>query len=93
LRDTAFFRLPEKERQHLKILLKTQPLPNQTITISARLKDNAKKLANFMLSKDSALAADGILSRYSKKQKHFEKAAIASYKGVEDLLEGVVFGW
>lgn len=46
-----------------------------------------------MLSKDSALAADGILSRYSKKKKHFEKAAIASYKGVEDLLEGVVFGW
>ena len=93
LRDSAFYRLPKKEQQRLKVLIKTQSLPNQTITVSARLKKNAKDLADFMLSKDGAVAADGILTRYSKKQKFFEKASISKYHGVEGLLEGVVFGW
>ena len=93
LRDPTFYGLAESERAQLKILLKTRPLPNQTLTVSTRLKDSASKIANFMLSKDGAIAADGILSRFSKKQKHFEKASVAKYNGIEDLLEGVVFGW
>jgi len=93
LRDPIFYGLPKNERAQLKILLKTHPLPNQTLTVSTRLKDSASKIANFMLSKDGAIAADGILSRFSKKQKHFEKASVAKYNGIEDLLEGVVFGW
>ena len=93
LRDSAFVRLPAKDQDRLKIILRTQPLPNQTITVSARLRNNASKLADFMLSRDGAIAAEGILSRYSKTQKHFEKASIAKYSGIEDLLEGVVFGW
>jgi len=93
LRDPTFYGLAANERAQLKILLKTQPLPNQTLTVSTRLKDSAAKIANFLLSKDGAIAADGILSRFSKKQKHFEKASVAKYNGIENLLEGVVFGW
>ena len=93
LRDAAYFRLPKKEKAQIKILMKTKPLPNQTITVSARLKDNASKIANFIMSRDGAIAADNILSRYSKKNKHFEKASVQEYSGIEELLEGVVFGW
>lgn len=93
LRDAAYFRLPKSERAQIKILMKTKPLPNQTITISSRLKDNANKIAQFMVSQDGAMAADNILSRYSKKNKYFEKTSINEYSGIEDLLEGVVFGW
>jgi len=93
LRDPTYFGLPESERDQLKIIFKTHPLPNQTLTVSTRLKDSASKITNFMLSKDGAIAADGILTRFSKKQKHFEKASVAQYNGIEDLLEGVVFGW
>jgi len=93
LRDAAYFRLPDKEKSKLKILMKTKPMPNQTITISTRLKNNAKKLATFMVSQDGALAAENILSRYSRKKKYFESASVNNYAGIEDLLEGVVFGW
>lgn len=93
LRDAAYFRLPEKEKSTLKILMKTKPMPNQTITVSTRLKNNAQKLATFLVSRDGALAANNILSRYSKKKKYFEKTSINNYAGIEDLLEGVVFGW
>jgi len=93
LRDAAYFRLPAKEKEQIKIIMKTRPMPNQTITVSTRLKDNANKIAQFMVSHDGAIAADNILSRYSKKQKYFEKTSISNYSGIEDLLEGVVFGW
>ena len=93
LRDAAYMRLPEKERSRLKIIMKTRPMPNQTITVSTRLKNNAQKLATFLVSRDGAIAADNILSRYSKKKKYFEKTSVNNYSGIEDLLEGVVFGW
>lgn len=93
LRDAAYFRLPKNERAGLKILMKTKPMPNQTLTVSTRLKENAKKISNFMISRDGAKAAENILSRYSKKKKYFEKTSIQNYSGIEDLLEGVVFGW
>ena len=73
--------------------MKTRPMPNQTITVSTRLKENARKLAQFMVSRDGAIAAENILSRYSKKHKYFEKTSVNEYSGIEDLLEGVVFGW
>ena len=93
LRKAMYNRLPKEEQSTLNILVTTRPLPNQTFTISQRLKSNANKLANFMSSKDGALAADKLLSRYSKKNKFFEKTTRKNYQGIEELLEGVVFGW
>jgi ABC-type phosphate/phosphonate transport system substrate-binding protein len=93
LRDAAYYRLPKKERAQLKILMKTKPLPNQTLTVSTRLKENANKIAQFMVSQDGAVAAENLLTRYSKKKKYFEKTSTTNYSGIEDLLEGVVFGW
>lgn len=93
LRDAAYFRLPKSEKAQLKILMKTRPMPNQTITVSTRLRENANKIAQFMVSRDGAQAAENILSRYSKKKKYFESTSVNNYSGIEDLLEGVVFGW
>jgi len=93
LRDSAYYRLPKQEKGQIKILMKTKPMPNQTITVSTRLKDNANKIAKFMVSRDGAIAAENLLSRYSKKNKYFEKTSAKEYSGIEDLLEGVVFGW
>lgn len=93
LRSALYERLPKEDKSMLNILVTTRPLPNQTFTISQRLKNNASKLVNFMSSKDGALAADNLLNRYSKKQKFFEKTSRKKYQGIEELLEGVVFGW
>lgn len=92
-RVAAFNRLPKQERDQLKIVAKTRTLPNQTISISDRLKANADKLASFFRSKDGAIVSDGILSRYSKKKKFFEGATVAEYSGAETILEEAIFGW
>jgi ABC-type phosphate/phosphonate transport system substrate-binding protein len=93
VRDLLFNRLPAKARDKLRILARTKPVPNQTITVSKRLKKNAKKIANFMISKQGAIAADKLLTHYSRSAKHFERPNRKKYAGVERLLEGQVFGW
>ena len=93
MRNAYFDRLPMEEKVKLKIVAKTKSLPNQTITISNRLEKNAKKIADFMVSKEGAVAAKGLLSRYSKNAPYFQATDISRYQGIEDLLEGVVWGW
>lgn len=92
-RDTAFRKLPGSDKKRLKIIAKTRALPNQTITVSDRLKKNAMKLERFFVSREGAMISDGILKRYSKKKKYFEAAQVKEYKGAESILENVVWGW
>ncbi|MDH5327567.1 MAG: phosphate/phosphite/phosphonate ABC transporter substrate-binding protein [Gammaproteobacteria bacterium] len=93
LRNTSYRQLPKSERLKIRILKKTRPLPNQTLTISHRLKEQTHKLADFLVSKEGAVAAQNLLSRYSKKARYFQQTKTADYAGIERLLEGVVWGW
>jgi ABC-type phosphate/phosphonate transport system substrate-binding protein len=93
LRDVMFNKLPKDQRSATRVLQATTALPNQTITVSQRLQKNAQQIADFMLSQEGVIAADGLLKQYSGKEKHFEPATAAQYDGVERLLEGVVWGW
>lgn len=93
LRNHYYDNLPAAEKVGLKIIAKTKSLPNQTITISKRLEKNARQIAEFMVSKEGAIAAQGLLSRYSHSAPYFEATSRDRYEGIEDLLEGVVWGW
>jgi ABC-type phosphate/phosphonate transport system substrate-binding protein len=93
LRNHSFDNLPDSEKAGLKIIAKTKSLPNQTITISKRLEKSAQQMADFMVSKDGAMAAQGLLSRYSRSAPYFETTSSDRYEGIENLLEGVVWGW
>lgn len=93
LRDNVYNKTPSAEKKQLKILVKTKPLPNQTITVSKRLRSNAAKISRVLTSKEGAIAADVLLSRFSKKKKYFKQARVTEYAGVEQVLEGVVWGW
>jgi len=91
---TVFFKhLPENEKQNLKVVATTKELPNQSISISQRLHNNADKLTNFLTSKQGAMIADGLLTRYSRNKKAFVKANPKKFAGAVDILEGVVWGW
>jgi ABC-type phosphate/phosphonate transport system substrate-binding protein len=92
-RDSAYKHLPETEKKKLKIIAKTRVLPNQSITVSKRLKPKARMIGDFFLSKKGASSSDGILSRYSKKNKSFKTVSARQFRGAEDILEGVVWGW
>ena len=92
-RSTLFNKLPEEERKTLKIVVKTRNLPNQTISVSQRLHNQANAIADFLISKDGAITADSLLSRYSSRKKQFIKAKPEKFVGASDILEGVVWGW
>ena len=93
LRNENYQNLPDSEKAGVKIIAKTKSLPNQTITISKRLEKNAQQIADFMVSQEGAVAAQGLLTRYSKSAPYFETTSSDRYDGIEDLLEGVVWGW
>lgn len=92
-RTTLFNRLTKQEKSKLKIVATTKELPNQTISVSQRLHDNANTIADFLTSKEGAITADSLLTRYSKNKKSFVKAHPEKFADAADLLEGVVWGW
>jgi ABC-type phosphate/phosphonate transport system substrate-binding protein len=92
-RSTLFNKLPDEERKNLKVVIKTRELPNQTISVSQRLQNQANTIADFLVSKDGAITADNLLSRYSGRKKQFIKARPDKFVGAADILEGVVWGW
>ena len=93
LRTTLFKKLPKREKEQMKIVATTRALPNQTISVSQRLHKNADKIAKFLVSKEGAVTADSLLSRYSKNKKTFIKASPRKFVDAADILEGVVWGW
>jgi ABC-type phosphate/phosphonate transport system substrate-binding protein len=92
-RSTLYNKLPDEERKNLKIVVKTRTLPNQTISVSQRLQKQANTIADFLVSKDGAITANNLLSRYSGRKKQFIKAKPEKFVGAADILEGVVWGW
>ncbi|KPJ96319.1 MAG: hypothetical protein AMJ55_02340 [Gammaproteobacteria bacterium SG8_15] len=91
-RSTLYNKLPDEERKNLKIVVKTRTLPNQTISVSQRLEKQANTIADFLVSKDGAITANNLLSRYSGRKKQFIKAKPEKFVGAADILEGVVWG-
>jgi ABC-type phosphate/phosphonate transport system substrate-binding protein len=92
-RSTLFKKLPDEERKSLKVVAKTRTLPNQTISVSQRLQKQANAIADFLVSKDGAITANNLLSRYSGRKKQFIKANPQKFVDAADILEGVVWGW
>lgn len=92
-RTTLYKRLSKEEKSDLKIVATTRRLPNQTVSVSQRLHRNAGKIADYLVSQQGAMTADGILTRYSKRKKTFIKTSPAKFVDAADILEGVVWGW
>jgi len=95
VRDQFFFKkLPASERDSLKIVSKSIPYPNQTITAGDRLSpQQIQLLQTSMTSPEGIKVSDKLLNRYSKKRKFFETADTRQYSGIEKLLEDWVWGW
>jgi ABC-type phosphate/phosphonate transport system substrate-binding protein len=94
---TAFYqkKLSIDDRNKIKIILTSEPLPNQVITASKRIsRANVEKLQlAFLHSKEGAGALDPILRRFAGKAKSFISAQNNEFDGNNQLLEGVIFGW
>ena len=92
--DKFFKNVPPEKREHTKIIEKSNQLPNQTISVSTRVsKGDINKITSYLTSDKGAETATVLLHFFSKKNPKFVVAHSADYDGLENLLEGVVFGW
>lgn len=94
IRDAIYKKQPAEIKSQIKIIARSKLMPNQTVSVSKRVGDaTLAKIAQFFVSEQGSLSADKLLTRFSKKKKYFVRAEVQEFDGLNDLLEGVVFGW
>ena len=94
VRDTVYKKLSDADKKQFKVVFKSPPFPNQTITVSERIRPKMReKLVTALTVKKGLAPAEVLLSELSKNAKFFIPAQVADYSGLESLLEGVVWGW
>jgi len=93
VRDNIYKKLNEEEKRAIKIIYKSEPLPNQTLTVTKALFIRTKNLSSKLTTKESNKAGLEIFNRFSKKAKYFLQAQSKDYDEIEALLERSVWGW
>lgn len=94
MQDKFLFKLSPQDKQKLKVIFASESYPDQTITVSRRVTDRQRAVLAETLARPSGLAAtQALLQQYSKQAMRFETAHSKEYDGLENLLEGVVWGW
>jgi len=93
IRDNIYKSLDKKDKKDIKIIFTSQPLPNQTLTVTEELFARTKNLSSKMIVKASNKAALNIFSRFSKKAKYFQQPEANAYDILGELLESGVWGW
>jgi ABC-type phosphate/phosphonate transport system substrate-binding protein len=94
VRDTAFKKLADTEKKQFKVVFKSPPFPNQTVTVSERIRPKMRdKLVSALTVTKGFESAENLFNELSKNAKFFIPAQTAEYHGMETLLEGVVWGW
>lgn len=94
-RDKFFLKKLKREvRDSLAVIYKSKPLPNQVISVGPRLTPAQKKAIGYSLTVGKGIdSTAGLRKRFAKKARSFVKATNEEYKGHNNLLEGVIFGW
>ncbi len=94
-RDKFYLKkLKPEARDKLEIIYRSKPLPNQVITAGPRLTPAQKKAITYSLTSGKGIdATAGLRKRFAKKARAFVKTTNNEYKGLNLLLEGVIFGW
>ncbi len=86
--------VPNDQKQGVKIIFKSKPVPNQAITVGPNVNEEGrKKLAAALTSEEGAVGARKLFDRYSKDSKAFVATGGEEFTYLNLLLEGVVRGW
>ena len=96
LRNVFFEKkLTPAKRDKLKVIFKSNSMPNQAISVSTRLTSREKNMmVKALLKGAGAKSLQGIVKRFSgKAMRPFVLTSNAEYKGYNNYLEGVIFGW
>jgi ABC-type phosphate/phosphonate transport system substrate-binding protein len=94
VRDKVYLSLPPEKRDLVKIIDKSEDMPNQTITVSTKISVyNRDKIQKYLTSSEGAKSAEKLLSVYSRNNKAFIPVNVNEYENLEKLIEDVVYGW
>jgi ABC-type phosphate/phosphonate transport system substrate-binding protein len=92
--DKLLKKLSDDDKKLIKVIYTSRSYPDQTITVSKRVKEEQRKaLVTALTANGGVPAAKALLGLYTKQATHFEVAQLDEYAGLEDLLEGVIWGW
>ena len=84
----------EKHKDKLKVIARTQPLPDQAISTSNRLNSTEQeKLKRALLSSASKPYVEGLMKKYGGGASSFISASNADYNDYNKLIEGQIVGW
>lgn len=93
LRDKFYLnKIPQEERDNLKIIFKTKPFSNQGITVGHRVNPQYHEpLRQAFTGENEGIS--GILRRFAPKAKAMQTAAKTDYQNYYKLLTEVIYGW
>jgi hypothetical protein len=93
LRDSFYYKMDPREKDHLLLVTATNPVPNQTITVSPRLQNKKRMIAQKLVSVEGQKAAANLIKRFSDRQDKLLIANRQEFINLDGLLTGVVWGW
>jgi ABC-type phosphate/phosphonate transport system substrate-binding protein len=94
LLDKFYKKASDEDKKDLKVVYTSPTYPDQTITVSARISAPAReKIVAALTIENGVPAAKAIFEKFAKNSTHFVRAPGQEYEGLEDLLEGVIWGW
>lgn len=92
MRDTVYNKLPKAEKDRLQLVHTSTSLPNQVFTVSNRV-HKFTQVTDALVSARGVTAAQDLLQRFSKNTRKILAAQTKEYRGAEQYLEGVIWGW
>ena len=93
LQQTEYDALAEADKNQLKIIAKSQPMPERTLTVSRRLRDKKRVITLMLTSVEGSRAGEKIFQEFGKPQQEFVPVKPEEYQDLDDLLSHVVWGW
>jgi ABC-type phosphate/phosphonate transport system substrate-binding protein len=94
VQQKALGRLSESDLSQFKVLYTSGTFPEQTVTVSRRVTDRQRAVLAELLTRPSGIeATTKLLAQYARQARSFEVASQQDYAGLENLLEGVLWGW
>jgi len=93
LRDSFYHKLTPRQKLELKVIVTTKPIPNQTITISSRLRGRKLLITEKLTSPEGRHAIQKLLYRFGHEDDRLLSTSNHKFKDLDKLLTGVVWGW
>jgi len=93
LQDAIYQHLVPAEKREVKIITKSARMPQSTLTIGPRLSGKRKLIADKLMTAKGMHAAAKLFSTNGKHIKSFIYVNKSEYKGLDNLLADVAWGW